>query len=61
MSEDGGDGARFAARNPGPPGTRIEMLQQELVHTVIDREAVLHALQPINSGDMRQSRHFCRG
>lgn len=38
VSEDGSDGARAAAWRFGVPSSRVEMLKDELVHCVVDRE-----------------------
>src|SRR5277367_1160862 len=45
VREDGSDGARFAAGELGAPRARVEMLEHELVHAVVDRPGFQHALE----------------
>lgn len=42
VSENGSDRSRSFARRLGSPGTRIEMLQQELVHAIVQRIGLHH-------------------
>ena len=49
VGENGGDGASLGAGELGSPGARVEMLEQELVDAIVDRERLLHALAQIRS------------
>jgi hypothetical protein len=57
MRKDGGDGPSFAAGKLGSPRSRVEVLEQNLVHAVVDRECLLHALLQIRSARGSRSRH----
>jgi hypothetical protein len=38
VGEDVGDGASFDARQLGSPGLRVQMIEEKLVHLVIDQK-----------------------
>jgi hypothetical protein len=58
VGKDSGDGARFAARNLRAPGTRVEMLEHELIHALIDRVGFQHTLPQIRSGRGNYASHI---
>ncbi len=58
VGKNGGDGAPLATRKLRAPCTRVEMLEHELVHAVIDRVGLLHALAQIVSERGNRSGHI---
>ena len=57
MSENSGDRAPSAARRLRPPGPWIEMLQYELVHSIVQRKGLRHLLRKVVTGYRGDARH----
>lgn len=50
VGEDRRDGTAFTAGKLGAPRARVEMLENELIHAVVDRVGFLHGLAQIERG-----------